>query len=571
MTPLPSILLGRDDQGHLSMNRASVGLLLVVLTVGTLVLRLAGIDFGLPYFKEPDTFVAEHVRSIRSGAPHELDRQLSSCQYPSLLADVCAPLSDAKGEPVGTEVTLAQHLRAASRPWLDVRIVVALLSILAIPATFLVARRFATPAWALFAAALCAFSLLHMFFAQQARPHAALVSITALAIACALWLRRAPSWKSYAASALVAGIAIGMLHNGMFVLASFAAAQWLREDRRRFDPRIVLVAGAALIAFRAFYWFYFDDAAQRALSEDDAAHVVWSDLPIDGSGFVRIARTLWFYEPVLLAFVSLAAVHWLASVRRVGADALVVLAHVVPYLLAFGLFSHTYERFALQLLPGLAVFAAWGACRVQARLGRSAHVFGATCLALLALCACASTKLAWLRVRPSTLDETAAWLLDPRNVDIATEHVYAMPPLDLPVLRTREALRGVRFTPWSIYQWKLAEEAKAAPLVQLRWFAPKPEFGALESGAQLDGYLASFGRSLAITEAMPLHPERERLRDGLRRRGQLLARISPDGDARFSEHLLWAQDAEFGDWPNVFWRVLRARAVGPVIEIYRLE
>ena len=56
----------------------------------------------------------------------------------------------------------------------------------------------------------------------------------------------------------------------------------------------------------------------------------------------------------------------------------------------------------------------------------------------------------------------------------------------------------------------------------------------------------------------------------LARRGTLERRFSPDPDPYFSNHPLLDEDEEVSNWPHVFSRVLRARAVGPVIEVYRV-
>jgi hypothetical protein len=547
---------------------------LVALTLWTLAVRLYGVGFGVPCLKEADTFIADHVRMLREGEV-KLDRALSACQYPSLLAHAAAPLSDATLEPPPGPQTLQEHLDAAARVWLDLRTLVAVLSVLIVPATFLIARRFVEPPWALYAAALVSFSLLHVFFSQEARAHGAVIAFSACAVASALWLRSSPSWASYLVTALFAALAVGTLHNGLAVLAPIAVAQLARRDRRWLDLRIVLIGAAALASFRAFYWYYFDEAAQAAMAGDDATQSVLRDLPFDGTGFARLARTIWFYEPALTLLLFVALAVWLlrrGAPRAERGDVLVVLSYVAPYLLLAGLFNQTYERFLLPLLPYLATFAAWGLAQLALR-SRAATV---AALALLCVPLAASTKMSWMRGQGSTLDEAAAWIREHVSAP-AEQPVYVLPPLDFPLMRTVESLRypegrAAFFSPWSRYQNRLADERRIEPLYRLYWITGKPEFGALESDEELDRFVRSHGPGYYVvnTIAPNQSPDRARIVASLRRIARRVARISPDGDSGFSDHQLWDQDVEAEGWPHVTSRVLEARTVGPVIEIFEL-
>lgn len=574
---------------------ARIGWALAVLTAWTFGVRFTGLGFGVPCLKEADTFIAEHVRMLREGDVR-FDRGLSILQYPSFLAHVTAPLSDAVVAPRGGERTLEDHLASAAAVWTDVRRVVALFSILIVPGTYLLARRFVSRGWALFAAALSSFSLLHVCFAQQARCHGVVASLALLAIVSILWMRRRPGPASYLATALAVAASVGCFHNGIGVLAPFAvaaaliAARKFRQCAWRWSDILLLATPlAAAASFRAFYWYYFDDEAQAAMRGEDATQSVLRDLPFDGSGFARLGRTLWYYEP-LLAVLGVAAAAALGAAflrrrgRRVGAgaiessDVLVVLAYVLPYTLLAGLFDQTYERFLLPLVPHLAVFAAWGLAGLTARIGSPAalRAFVGACVAALALPAFASTKLAWLRAGPTTLGLTAQWIRD--NVrDPASESVWVLPPLDFPLFRTDESLRyppgkSAPFSPWSRYQRQMKDVDKVPPLYRLYWLDPKPEFGKLETDAEIDAYLRSFGPGLFVVESIDSrrNPTRHAVVQRVRALGERLARFSPDGDADFTDLPLWEQDIEDPAWPNVFWRVLRARAVGPVIEVHRL-
>jgi len=132
-----------------------------------------GLDHGLPHRIEPDSEVATQVGYLRGEREGQrIATDLGT--YPLLLALATSALFDAPPPPGAVEgATQAEHRALASKDFRDARLTGALLSLLAVPATFLLARRLVAAPWALFAAALVAVSLLGLYFAQQARPHAA--------------------------------------------------------------------------------------------------------------------------------------------------------------------------------------------------------------------------------------------------------------------------------------------------------------------------------------------------------------------------------------------------------------
>lgn len=567
------------------MPRRSVLLALVALTAWTALVRVVGYDFGVPLMKEADTFIVEHLRMLNEGQVR-IDRAQSALQYPSLLAHLTALFTDRTLAPTGSERTLDEHLVSAASLWLSVRLVVALSSVLVVPATFLLARRFVTEGWALFAAALMSFSLLHVCFAQQARCHGLVTSLAVCSIVAILWLRRSPSWASYSTVAVLVALTGGAFHSGMAVLAPLAAAQLLRKDRRWFDPRVLAPLALTAASFRVFYWYYFDDAARAAKGENDGTLEAFSQGMFDGSGFARLARTAWYYEPVLtvLVVIALAALAVTRGRRALGEkpierdDVLVVASYVAPYVLLTGMFSATYERFLLPLLAHAAVFAAWGLSTLVARLrsrgARRTLVAGA--VAALALPAAASTKLSWLRSRPSTVELATQWLVQ-RVRDPAQQAIFALPPLDFGLFRTPESLRHpagrvALFTPWSIYQNKLDDAQRVGPLYRIYWLAALEGHTQLESADQVEAYLRAHGPGLFAVERIHANQSaaRGRIADVLSERGRRVARFSPDGERQFTLHKLWDQDVEAPQWPHVTWRVLRAQAVGPVVEFYEL-
>src|SRR5262249_4419778 len=148
--------------------------------------------------------------------------------YPNLLPRLVLLLpgpADAAPAPVPLEA----HLARAARVRFDIRIVIALASVLAVPATYLLARRFLEPAWSLLPAAWLAASLLLAWFAQQERPHAAAASFYVLTVVAALALRERPRPASLALACLGTAASLGSLQSGIFVVPSVLAALWLAD------------------------------------------------------------------------------------------------------------------------------------------------------------------------------------------------------------------------------------------------------------------------------------------------------------------------------------------------------
>ncbi|MFM7296415.1 MAG: hypothetical protein ACKO4Q_04235, partial [Planctomycetota bacterium] len=151
-------------------SRVLVPLALLALVLVTAATRLTGIDFLEPQWTEQDSQLVQHLRHERTGNADE------EAGYDDAYPYVLPYLLRAMPQFVHVETepaALEQHIAVCKSLFTETRMFVALLSCLTIPLAFLLARRFVSPRWALFASALCAASLLTHYFSQQARPHAA--------------------------------------------------------------------------------------------------------------------------------------------------------------------------------------------------------------------------------------------------------------------------------------------------------------------------------------------------------------------------------------------------------------
>ena len=579
------------------MTRSLLAVLAILLAV--LGLRWVGLDFGAPHWLEADSYTALHVDELRKGRGSN-PRTAHDTHYPHLIAQLTRVLPEAElpdpADYSGPLELREAHLEAASTTYVQVRLVVALLSLLVIPGTWFLARRFLCPRWSLFAVALCGSSLLFQCFAQQARPHAAAAALMLVSVLCAMRLRRNPNIANYVFAGGSAALAFGCLHSGVAVLIPLAVAYLARElppgsswPRRWFDPLAAIPLALVGLVVPVFYPFFLDEQKMAApegveLGADAVGfthHSVAFDA-FDGSGFATVVRSLWTWEPVLALLVGAALLVGLATLghRRMSAtrrgDLLVTLSFCLPYLIVIGLYAETYERFLLPLIPFLCVFAA----QVPSHLSRAPawrKPVAALAVAAVLVSGYAAARMAWVRTQPDTLEQVAAWL--EQHAEPASEAVFVFPPpMDLPLGRDATSLgvRGERPTPlfslWSKYQSRL-EDGGPVPRWSMRWIVGKPDERRRTDDAAVDELLDRYGPGLYVVQVMTERapPFVERMRAGLLRRGELLERFSPDPDPWSSDYPFFEQDELVPGWPHVFARLLRARAVGPVVEVFRVE
>jgi len=580
-------------------------LAVLVLALAALGVRLVGIDWGLPAWQEPDANVAYHVDLLRTGAS-ELDRMHSDRQYPHVVARIASLVPRGKDAPAGAP--LEAHLAAASRTHVHVRIVVAVLSSLCIPLTWLLARRCLPPWPSLFAAALVATSMLHLSFSQQARPHAPAATFFLAAVLAAMGLARKPSTGAYVLAGVTAALALGCLQSGLAVLPPLLAAHLVRQEspRKLCTGRALVALALALAALPLFYPFLF----RSELGSDwgslrvEGGRLLWADHELalsdfDGTGFDVARRVLWSYDPLLFALIVAAVLVLLARARRLAAappstDVAVALAFALPYLFVIGIFGKTYERFVLPLLPFLACFAAWGALElVRAGPAGARRAIAALFAVALLLPASASAKLALLRRRPDTLEQAAAWVR--ANVEPGAHPIRLLPStIDLPLSRESPkpheggTPHGNAHFHWERYLAALPPEDRPSPRYAIERLGPRPGFAPREVERDPLGYLEACGPGLYVIEVYErrgLHASLVAIRRALSEHARRRARFSPEGVALgaeaagdpASEFDLFFQvsdhfnDGESEGLPHQARRVLRAEAIGPVIEIYELD
>lgn len=570
--------------------------LLALVVVGGAWLRFTGIDWLLPHYPEADVVkFSAQIDALRTGAAgEELEVNLSS--YPSLVPRVAVLAPKLATPPAGAP--LAEHLRAAAGEVVRLRGASAVLSLLAIVATFFLARRFVGSWPALAAATFVATSGLALWFAQQARPHAAACGTALLAVLAALRLQRHGRVRDYVGVGLAAGLAVGTLQSGLAVGFPIVAAFLLREREARRTRWAWAFASAALFAGVVFLFFPFLFVEQPQAGVDTRiegesvsmfGHIVGLGL-FNGGGFRVVANALRGYDPWIAGLAALGVIVALAALAR-GTFRLdsahkrelaVVLCYVVPYLVAIGLYQRTYQRFVLPLIPYLAVFAAYFMARAaRALAGRAASAQkAALAAALVAVCALgpqlyAAIRLVHGRAAPDTLTQTADWIRAHVPPDA---HIAFVPPLQLPLGVDgagveQELVPLAKYAkPWFRYLTRLPAAQRPEPAFHLRPYAID-DAGRAAALADLDTYMRSVPARFVVIEDFTMRrwPLFKRMREYLAHNGTLRLRVSPDVSRGADDVGLLSQDDDAVRPFPWLWLAVHARAWGPVVEVWELE
>lgn len=568
--------------------------LLALIVVLALAIRLHGIAFLAPHLMEPDGLVVDYQVRVLEGRGAESPENALYAYYPHLVAGAATLVPESWVAPAEPH-TLDEHLASAGSVRLRARIAVALLSLLAIPLSWWLARRFLPDPWPLLAAAFTAGSPFVLWFAQQARPHAAAASFVLLATCAAVRLRRRGGIAAYAAAGAAAGLAVASLQNGVAALGPVAVAIVLRlcADRARAIAGAALVLALVAASVVWSYPFLFAGAERDGVGVTESGtfglsrHHVFLNL-FNGRGFEVVWRSLVDYDPLLTGAALLGVVAAFAApfvlATRLGRerafDLAVVLAYALPYFVVIGLYQRTYQRFALPLVPFLAILAAFGlfvatrgAFRVSRRAGLAAGAFAA--LAGVVEIAW-SARIAAVRARPDTVERATAWLAaNTSEGDV----IDVMPGLDLPIPRTPASLARDAFQKdEQSLPWFRRLSDPSAPRVEgreydLRWM-PLYEV-AVRKQVQTDptGFARSLEGRYAVIVVWPqaFRPALRSVRDGLAFLYPRVARFAPDSPDVDEDLPLVHQDDEMPYTSPWAWRALRAGCVGPTVEIFRMR
>jgi hypothetical protein len=586
-------------------SRRAAGIAVAVLVAIGLMLRLNGLGFQLPQFVPLDSLVlSAEVDVLRHGGDPAY--RIHPNLYPQLIPRLVLLLPGERADEPAPN-TLEEHLARARAPYLRVNLTIALLSLIAVPGTYLLARRFMERSWAVVASGLIATSVLHLWFSQQGRPHSAAMSFTLLAVLAALRVRRRPSLPSYLLAGAAVGLAVGALQSGVATLLPFAAAFLLRERPvDRVSPALAVTAlaivVAAIVCFYPLAWggrTSPGSPAPPSIGFDGSTLSLMGHAMVlqgfNGRGTRIVLESLWSYDPLILGMAA-AGLAWagVSALRRHAAtdarardrarrdDRLVVLAYCVPYLIVICLYENSTQRFAIPLLPFMACLAAyalralWRFACAHGSAMQIATTFGM--VAIVAVQSAGACKLSWIRSRADTATQAADWVR--AHLRPARDKIVLTPGFDLPLLETAEVLKEnepMRVSAnqrWFRYQLSL--DPTSSPTADRYDLLTLPVTRTDDRARFLRDPVDSLRSLHAAWIVMEVHRTWDwgglvQLRTALMRQAALAARFSPDSESRWGDVPIAHQGYDPLPFPIPwFRRILGARSTGSVIEIWKL-
>jgi hypothetical protein len=421
-------------------NHAWIGLAAILMAAA--VLRYIGIHWGLPgelhmFSYHPDEFHSlRGVFALMTGDPNPHFFNYGSL-YLYLVAFSCLMLSGGQ-----LSLTSFDQLPCMLPEWTmigrDVTLVAALLTVLAV---YALARAIAGHRQGLLAAALCAVFPLHVLHSHYATVDVTQALMTTVALLMAVRIYQAPRQRNYVLAGLAVGLAASVKYNGGLVLLAPLCAHLLllRQTDRPSAPTRNLwwLLGMAAVAFLLTSPYTVLDWTH---AKQDIAYELrhmregeWPAKEADPNGY-------WFHAVNLTmttcggTFFALLGAWALLRDRQYRSHALILLVFGLLWVAIIGASGVRYGRYALPLVPVIAVLAA--AAPLLIWRSRSEVKIAAILMmaALVSVNTYYSGSLSQQLMQPDDRDR-ALWVIAdyvPETSDIGTvwEPWFQGPPLD---------------------------------------------------------------------------------------------------------------------------------------------
>jgi hypothetical protein len=288
-----------------------------------------------------------------------------------------------------------------------------------------------------------------------------------------------------------------------------------------------------------------------------------------------MVRDFWSFDPVLVAAAGAGALllplHLLRQPRPAPSrfrELAITATFPAIFFLFWGVMSRVPPRFALPLLPYLAVLAAFG---VRSVLPRRVPAAASIVLAVatLVLPAIAVAHLIAVRSSTDTLTLAARWIAE--NADREREVVCIPYLTDLPLFEERSALEALPAafqSPWQRYQARMPQD-DALPAYKLRTLYSKAAIADRRiDPSEVREILAAEQATYAV---VVLHADSGIGWDSTR---DVLLDLGSELVARFVPHRAGAEetlDIGFEQGDRALVKVFSAERPGPVVEIYRVR
>lgn len=299
---------------------------LAAILAAAAVLRVVGVSYAHPFalFSPDEMSIVPRAWHMAHGGgldPHWFD-------YPTLLMYVLAPFQAWESHP----------------SYLAARIVVIVLALGAVAASWWLGRRAYGDLAGVVAAAAVAVETTHVTYSRMA------VTDVPLTLGVAVSLALLVAGRIELAG-LAAGIATSFKYPGVFLLVPLVLVGW-RQWRRTLVA--LALSAAAFAATSPYFIVHFSSAFARARQVQDIARHGWLGFEHDHVAPIAFALRLWDgFGPVLLICVAGLV---LALLRRTRAD-VILASFVVVYFADLCTLGAHFDRYTLPLVPPLAALA----------------------------------------------------------------------------------------------------------------------------------------------------------------------------------------------------------------------
>lgn len=338
---------------------------LILILFSALVIRLYGVNFGLPYLYDPDEGVylssALHMLANHDPNPHWFGAPASTTIY--MLAGIVSSeyvVGKALGIFKNSEDFVEKYYEDPSFIYLAGRIACGLFGLASVYLVYLIMLRVLNLSAALMSSALLAVSPLHVEFSKLIRMDIQLTFLLLVALWYCLKILDRQDWKNYLLAGFFIGLASVTKYYGIvfvvaLVLSHFMSSGWtLKHFKMLIGSFFAILVGAFIGS--PFLFIDYKTALRDVLYEATYEHVSHT-----GEGFFH--NLWWYVTKASLASVGtvglvLAAAGFFIWIRTNKKEGVIFSILPVVFLLFLSLLRLKWERWTMPAVPFLCMLAA---------------------------------------------------------------------------------------------------------------------------------------------------------------------------------------------------------------------
>lgn len=344
---------------------------LISILIIAFLLRLWGIDYGLPYFfigdEQPLVFGALKMAQLKTLLPVLHPAEFRPLYYPPLMPYFnlifLSPFLLIK-YLIGSWQNLTDFsndlILNPGFVWLVARIFNLFISLAGIYLLYLISRKLFNRKTALFSALFLCLSFFHLQLSHFTRHWIPAVFFVYLVVLFAFYIKDSPQKKYYLWAGLAAGLAFGVSYITIIALALVLLVYFLLRGisfkQALKDKNLWLMLIVFGILAVVFVLLHPQEFFRIAFGEDSTATQTKTLVDYFGS-FRYYFKTMLFYEPVILFFGLLGwLIFWLKSKKQ----ALIFLLWPIIYISILYFFFHHESRYIILILPWFCLLAGYG-------------------------------------------------------------------------------------------------------------------------------------------------------------------------------------------------------------------